>query len=626
MSTGRVMGLAARVALLAVWGCVLGVSCAKRPVDYAREQARTLAPAKLESASSQPSTGPVRKIRVRVYADSDYREQVVRWRSSVVSQLQRASSVMQGQLGVVFELESTREWEHRGVEGELEGSLTALEQRDPGEDVDLVVGFVSALKLFSAAQHELGMARLFGRHCVLREMGNAEEVRAIMEGLVHLPQDERQTLYEERKAHKETSVFLHEWAHTLGAFHVRNSHWMMYPNYAPNQAAFTPQTLALLKTSLRHVPAGRRDDAAARAWATELGEQLASTSSPDWEGPEKEAVVEWLAKVREGKAPLVAHQPQAPLPPEDKRRLDAIIALEKAGRVEVAAQQLEPLARRHPEHFLVQSLACYLDTRVAPKLPATREKCEAVAEKFPSEPAPLFQLTNQALQQGQHLEAQGQLVRARQRMEANPATPPEFWGDLAAFFKETSSVTWAEQALEKAGNDSRTETLRTWARQARRWKALPVDASVSGVAVEREGEFIRAAKEVEEALDKGQAAKAQARLTWLRREFPRAPVLHVLDCEGHMRAGRTGPAKAACRQAVAAHEEAVQAHFILGWLASTSGPREEARSHLERVVALEPVHQQAWQMLAEQYRAAGMTEALKTLQGRYREQFAQDLR
>ena len=77
---------------------------------------------------------------------------------------------------------------------------------------------------------------------------------------------------------------------------------------------------------------------------------------------------------------------------------------------------------------------------------------------------------------------------------------------------------------------------------------------------------------------------------------------------------------------MAAHEEAVQAHFILGWLASASGPREEARTHLERVVALEPLHRQAWQLLAEQYRAVGMAEALKTLQGRYREQFAQELR
>ncbi|NBD08469.1 tetratricopeptide repeat protein [Corallococcus silvisoli] len=338
------------------------------------------------------------------------------------------------------------------------------------------------------------------------------------------------------------------------------------------------------------------------------------------------AAFEWLAKVRESKAPLVARQPQAPLPPEDRRRLDAILALEKEGRVEVAAQQMEPLARRYPEDFLVQGLACHLDTRVAPKLPATREKCEAVAEKFPSEPAPLFQLATLALQQGQHLEAQGQLMRARQRMEANPGTPPEVWGDLAAFFQQTSSVTWAEQATQKAGNDSRTGPLRTWARQARRWKALPVDVSVSGVAVEREGEFIRAAKDIEDSLDKGPSTKAQARLTWLRREFPRAAVLHVLDCESHMRAGRPGPAKAACRQAVAAHEEAVQAHFILGWLTSASGPREEARTHLERVVALEPLHRQAWQLLAEQYRAVGMAEALKTLQGRYREQFAQEPR
>ncbi|NTX17821.1 hypothetical protein HUA76_44375 [Myxococcus sp. CA056] len=597
----------------------------KRPVDYAREHAQTLAPAKLET-SSQSSAGPVRKVRVRVYADADYREQVIRWRSSIVSQLQRASAVVRGPLGVVFELESTREWAHRGVEGELEGSLAALELADPGEDVDLVVGFVSSLKFFSSAQHELGMARMFGRHCVLREMGNPEEVRAMMEALIHLPADEQQTLYQQRKAHKETSVFLHEWAHTLGAFHVRSSHWMMFPSYAPNQAAFASQTLALLATSLRHASAGRRDDEAARAWATELGGQLASTTSPDWEGPEKQAVVDWLAKVREGKAPLVQHEPKTTLSPDDRRRLNEILALEKEGRVEVAAQQMEPLARRYPEDAHLQGLACYLDTRVAPKLPATREKCESAAEKFPDQAAALLQLAVLELHQERHLEAQGHLVRARQRMEANPGTPPEAWGDLAALFKQSSALTWAEQATQKMGNGARTEPLRTWALQARRWMALPVDASVSGVAVEREGELIRAVKDVEVYLDKGPATKAQARLAWLKREFPRAAVQHVLDCEVHMRAGRSGPARAACRRAVAAHEEAVQAHFILGWLASTSGPREEARTHLERVVTLEPQHMEAWRLLADQYRAVGMTEALKSLQGRYRERFSQELR
>ncbi|MCP3162139.1 hypothetical protein [Myxococcus qinghaiensis] len=48
-----------------------------------------------------------------------------------MSQLQRASAVVRGLLGVVFELESTREWTHRGVEGALEGSLTEVDGGEP---------------------------------------------------------------------------------------------------------------------------------------------------------------------------------------------------------------------------------------------------------------------------------------------------------------------------------------------------------------------------------------------------------------------------------------------------------------------------------------------------------------
>ncbi|GEN13477.1 hypothetical protein SAMN05443572_10611 [Myxococcus fulvus] len=624
MSTFRFEGVEARCALVAL--CLLGLSCVKRPVDYAREHAQTLAPAKMES-TSKASVGAVRKLRVRVYADSDYREQVVRWRSSIVSQLQRASAVVRGPLGVEFELESTREWAHRGVEGELGNSLSALELADPGEGVDLVVGLVSTLKFYTASHHELGMARLFGRHFVIREMGNPDEVRAIMEALVHLPQDEQQTLYQQRKQHKETSVFLHEWAHTLGAFHVHDSHWMMSPNYGSNQGAFSPQTLSLLATSLRHASKAQHDEAAALAWATELWELLTSTSWPAWEGPQKEAIVDWLAKVRAGAAPLTQQPPKAStLTADDRRRLDTILTLDREGRVEVAAQQMEPLARFYPEDAHIQSLACYLGTRAAPKLPATREKCTSVAQKFSKDASPLLQLAVLDLQDGQHLEAQGHLVRARQRMEAAPGATPDVWGDLAALFKQTSSLTWTEQALAKTGDEQRTRAVRTWTVQTRRWMALPVEPSASGVAVEREGELIRAAKDVEASLDKGPATKAQTRLAWLKREFPRAAVQHVLDCEIHLRSGRLGPAKTACRKAVAANDDAVQAHFILGWMASMSGARTEARTHLERVVTLEPLHTEAWKLLAEQYRAAGMQEALKTLQGRYREQFAQELR
>ena len=51
-----------------------GLGCVKRPVDYEREYARTLAPKRLEGASSAPTTGPRRTLHVRVYADADASE------------------------------------------------------------------------------------------------------------------------------------------------------------------------------------------------------------------------------------------------------------------------------------------------------------------------------------------------------------------------------------------------------------------------------------------------------------------------------------------------------------------------------------------------------------------------
>ncbi|MCP3137942.1 tetratricopeptide repeat protein [Pyxidicoccus xibeiensis] len=613
---------AGRGAALSVLLVLAGVACVKRPVDYEREYAKQLAPKKLE-ASSASASGPVRKLRVRVYVDSDYRDQVMRWRSSIVSQLQRASAVVRAPLGVVFELESTHQWERRSSEGALDDTLAELEALDPGEDVDLVIGLVSRLKVFSTSQDHLGLARMFGRHFVLREMGNPEEVRNIMAALTHLPAEERETLYHERKLHKETSVLLHEWAHTLGAFHVQDSAWMMYPHYATNQAAFPPQTLELLAVSLRHLPQGRRDAAARKAWALELKEKLASIQGPDWDGPEKQEVIAWAERNAAGQ--LTPERGPAPLPPVDRQVVDEVLALDREGRFEVAAQRLEPVARRHPDHEEVQSTACYLAVRTAPKLPATRERCEAIATRFPWQPVPLMYLARSQLEQGNRAEAQAYLVQVRQRAEAHPAAGHDLWADLAILFKEVGALTWAEQVAAKAAGVKEAGKVLTWASQTRRWVALPVDSQQSGVPVEREGELVRAAKEVEAQLDKGTVAKAQAKLQWLSREFPRAAVVHVLQCELHLRSGRLAPARTSCRKAVAVHDEAVQAHFILGWLAVNAGSRQEARTHLERVVTLEPLHAEAWRLLAEQYRAAGMREALDALKGRYRTQFAREL-
>lgn len=608
------------LAVLSLLLVLAGLACVKRPVDYEREYARTLAPKRLET--SAPAAGPGRKLRVRVYADADYRRQVLSWERGIEAQLRRASDVVRGPLSVEFELDSLRAWERHGGQQDLESSVTQLEALDAGEDVDLVIGLVSALPVFSATHHELGRARMLGRHCVLRGMENPEEHRWLMARLTHLPDAEREALYRERKLHKETSVLLHEWAHTLGAFHVQDSSWMMAPSYETSQAAFSPQTLRLLATSLRHLPQGRRSTEAQQAWARELQELLSTTVWPQWEGPDKQWVLGWTERALSGEAPL-GPQTAPPLSPVDRQKLDEVAALERQGRYEMAAQLLEPLAQRLPRDERVQVTACYLATRVAPKLPATRERCEATATRFPHQPSPLMNLAIAQLQAERPADAQVSLLKARERLETQPSVDADLWADLAGLFQSASCVTWAEQTAARAAGTERASKVLAWTTRTRRWKALPVDAARSGVAVEREGDFIRAAMEVEALLERGAMEKARARVAGLSREFPRAALPHVLQCEMNLRTGRQGPARTACRQAVATHEEAVQAHLLLGLMAA--GVNAEGRSHLERAIALEPELPEAWRMLAQQYRAAGLGKELRNLQERYRARFAREL-
>jgi Tfp pilus assembly protein PilF len=63
----------------------------------------------------------------------------------------------------------------------------------------------------------------------------------------------------------------------------------------------------------------------------------------------------------------------------------------------------------------------------------------------------------------------------------------------------------------------------------------------------------------------------------------------------------------------------------LGTLATQTGAGEEARTHLERTIALDPEYEAAWRMLARLYRTGGQAQALQALQARYRSQFSTDL-
>ncbi|MGZ6123653.1 MAG: hypothetical protein ACXWLR_01765, partial [Myxococcales bacterium] len=80
-----------------------------------------------------------------------------------------------------------------------------------------------------------------------------------------LSTEEREGLARERRVHKEVAVFLHEWAHTLGAFHERSPDWLLSPMYDTAQSAFSEGSARIIRIGLLH-----RDVAASKeSWVKE---------------------------------------------------------------------------------------------------------------------------------------------------------------------------------------------------------------------------------------------------------------------------------------------------------------------------------------------------------------------
>ncbi|WP_375759129.1 tetratricopeptide repeat protein [Corallococcus exercitus] len=586
-------------ALLLILAGLLGLRCAAPAPPRDGSRAR-IAP----SPTSSPSPS-ARVLRVRVYADVDHRARGLHWERAFEAWLQRASEAVRGPLGVTFQLESARTWDRRGSEGPLEPVLGALEAVDAGEDVDLVVGLVAAPVSFDGAQHELGFARVLGRHVVLRGPGGG------------LPVEARQRL--------EVAVLLHEWAHTLGAPHVRDGRGWMSPKYDAGQRGFDARTLALLGAGLRHLPGARVELEAQKAWARELRGVVEAMTGPAWEGPERDFLLEWTERVRASGVVLGPEGTPRSLTPLERQRLAEVIALEKAGRPEVAAEALEPLAVRHPHDERVQLLACYLAVHLTPGLEATRERCERAIARFPDEPSLRMNVALLHLHAGRFDEARDSLVAARRNLEARTEVEPAQWADLAALFLRAHCVTWAEQTAARAPGLSASAGVLEQAARLRRQVALPARAEAgTSPALEpaREGALVRAVSDVEALLHAGSSGPARERIAALARAFPASPSVTLLQCELHLLQGRLGSARTACERVLAFREDAVQAHLLLGVLATNTRAHARARKHLERVIALEPSRTEAWHLLAREYRG---TRQLRTLQARYREQFARDL-
>ena len=202
-----------------------------------------LGPARL--VTGETWKGEVTTRKIRVWADEPYRTQNRQWQKSFDEPLELANLVITPMFGLRLVAEYMV-WERNVPAARLTDDLTALEDRDPGNDVFAVVGLTSSLPLVSATFDELGLATLGGRHIALRGYADLEERKMYANAFPDLRAEERELALVQLRHHKSAVVLLHELGHVLGVEHEIDSTTIMNASYSNHAAAFSAQARELM--------------------------------------------------------------------------------------------------------------------------------------------------------------------------------------------------------------------------------------------------------------------------------------------------------------------------------------------------------------------------------------------
>jgi hypothetical protein len=169
-------------------------------------------------------------MRVRAYVSDRYSAEVSDQEQKITGIIANANEVLGPTLDLQLDLAELRRWPITR-DDDLDSLVNELATVDAGDDVGWVVGFVGKSATLEVSFHQLGMARMPGKHFVLRAMNDAVEYDFIQKNFGELDDRERSEIYNKRLEHKETSVFLHELAHTLGVPHTRKRRTVMHAIY-----------------------------------------------------------------------------------------------------------------------------------------------------------------------------------------------------------------------------------------------------------------------------------------------------------------------------------------------------------------------------------------------------------
>jgi predicted Zn-dependent protease len=594
------------VALLLLTACAFPT-----PQQQQRSYAESLRPAEVKPAAAAPDV-PIRKLRVRVYADRDYQQQTPRWNARIEQQIERASAVLEPTFGVRLEVESMRPWERTAGSDRLDDALNELGTLDAGAGIDWVVGFVSSTRAFTAAQEDLGRACLFCRHFVLRGMSSASESDAIDQAFTMLSTAEREALARERRVHRETALFLHEWAHTLGAFHERSPRSFMGPLYDTNDSGFSPSSARIIGLGLeyRDVPASRPE------WSKAYRAEVERSSATAWDAATRDSAL----SAADYLLATTGARPKPKLPDADDAVLQRASALESAEDYDRAESALKPLVQKYPYDLEVQTLACRLAQKRGARIDAVVNACRPAA-RLPDAPPHLLLTTAHALlSQGARTEAVPLLTRAEQKLGQHP----EGWLYLAQLDFEAGACAAAERAAAHAKGQRGAERVGEECARMRHLVGYPPDAAA--LPTERESEYVSGALAAHRSIEDRKLDQARAAAALLRRAFPGTPAAGVIECRAASRGAALLPMKQVCAAVAGQAPDAFYPQYTLGLIASAERRWQDANAALERAVQLDDSAAPVWQSLAAVKQKMGDAAGLRDLQQRFLARFKATLR
>jgi tetratricopeptide (TPR) repeat protein len=601
-------------------------------VDVQRHGLEGLAPAPLLLPGPPERRKAITEVRIRFYADDDYRAGLFRWADRTRTQLGYLNQIVEQSFGVRFEAESFRRWHRESSNSDVHQMLAELEKLDAGVGVDWVVAYVSALPLVSAAIHEVGAARLLGKHFLLRGMASADEARALGQAFDKLDPAVREQLYTQRKWHKELAIFLHEWLHTLGALHSNDRQRIMNPTYSSKMSNLAIVDAELATTALQVRLEGRAREHL--DWSPLLS-RLEHASSPEWSTKEKDELLALLRSTGAVATGVVKTPGLAGASPgkgagdgegnADGATYKRAVALAREGKAPEAWSLMKPLAASRPDSLDVQRLLCRLGF-----VPAAREQglaaCARARTLDPDRPEVLIDEAQARILRKQPAEALAAADGAVELTARYKGNRDELWPWIAQIYAQLGALTRAEEVLTRVTNDGPgVDAARSTLLQERRQYGLPRPPAPGALPADKELAYAGQHQKVAALLEANKLREARVALEPALKQFPGVPGLAAFSCEIDVRSHRARPAEKACAQALEAMPDLPRAHYLMAHVHLQSNARQSAVDELRKSIALDPRAAGAYETLADVYRATGKRQDLATLRAEYQKIFSRPL-